>query len=1412
VVHSNISPITRQILPWRRFWLPLGGALHCGDDGSGFLTDPEDRYGKHANPKVSRLVDLLAETGPIVLCGEPGIGKSTELASIRASLETEATAAGGSCCWLIFREIADLAEFRRLTVESASWQTWRAGTTRLTLVVDGVDEGLLRVPNFLNDLTALLRDEHLNRLRVVLACRSAEWPLEMGRRLLGLWPTRATESLYELCPLRRKDAEDAARALGCDPDAFLRAVWERSAVVLAARPITLFFLLDEYRRHAGLPATHRELYERGTANLVCEVDPARLELLRALRKTEARVSDGDRLHAAQRLAALLLLSGRSAVRVSGGAFTAVHDHDLLLETAAGAGPLPVTVAALEEAVESALFTSLGERRFGFVHQTFAECLAAQHLRSLPLVQIRRLLCQRDVRGEHVIPQLAELAAWVAGGNSAFCEYLLRIEPEILLRSDITRLQGTLKSRLVEAVLAGARQEKIFDDIGFGRFLAGLNHQGLSEQLRPLICDRQGHYIARRIAISIAGSCHCVDLINPLLALVMDNTDVAHLRDRAASALEDIVPDDQLALLEPLARGEAAPDSDDSIKGYALRRLVPKHWKVRDALPYLTPRKNDRFMGAYEMFLRYDLPKALEEDDLPLVLAWLRPKKDCLSSLMSFHQLAPVVFAKALRLLHVPMIAAEVSENLQVWITRHDLHHLPHNSEIRKVLAEDESVCRQLVALYLNHPNTKPNDVFGLMLPLPLLRGAQSLDWLLDHIPQAPAERRANWTAAIAHLTTNAEEAAQCWDKLLLRIGEIPELATQFEWLRAWDLNEKRARDAKARWLRNKRREAENARYMREFTAADPKPKIESALTRFSEGDQRAWMQLWYQLILGKNGDEEHIFTCDVAACPNWELLSPEQRQAAPAIARAFLLSDAKNDDHSNKLDAVHLAAASAIWMLREALETDMELQAAVVDHWLGTMVWHVDTHSEPRRALFRLAYTMAPDATRTELIREAKNDESKHRYPFAFRVAKDCWDSTLSAVVVQLIESSVDPLFVLNGLNDLAARDRAAALDYATRLLGSVAPGSLVYPIHIFGALVAGLSCGADRIWTLAEPVLTADDELARLVVAKVCYGFDMDQRGLLKDLAEPALGSFYLLLRRLYPPSSDPPRGGSSFVSAADCARRTRGQLPGMIAGRGTEAACRELLRLAAALPEEATWLRWSHREAVTTVRRNLWQPPSPENVKSVLERPQARMLTCDDDLLEVVLESLARLQTRLTGQALPSAEELWLWDGGGLNRKSFRPKDEEALSDYIARWLAEDIGPRAGVVVNREVQPRRGARTDVIVEATIPGAETDFDKLTVVIEVKGCWHNAARTGLRSQLVDGYLRVHGWRCGIYLVGWFVCPQWQHPENRLKSDTATDAVTELAELATEFDGVTSEFRVGTCLLDCTLPPMKSPSG
>jgi hypothetical protein len=63
------------------------------------------------------------------------------------------------------------------------------------------------------------------------------------------------------------------------------------------------------------------------------------------------------------------------------------------ETADGAD-FEITAQLVEAALETALFSFRGPHRYGFDHPTFAESLAADYLREVPLVQLRQLMCER----------------------------------------------------------------------------------------------------------------------------------------------------------------------------------------------------------------------------------------------------------------------------------------------------------------------------------------------------------------------------------------------------------------------------------------------------------------------------------------------------------------------------------------------------------------------------------------------------------------------------------------------------------------------------------------------------------------------------------------------------------------------------------------------------------------------------------------------------------------------------------------------------------------------------------------------------------------------------------------------------------------------------------------------------------
>jgi hypothetical protein len=106
------------------------------------------------------------------------------------------------------------------------------------------------------------------------------------------------------------------------------------------------------------------------------------------------------------------------------------------------------------------------------------------------------------------------------------------------------------------------------------------------------------------------------------------------------------------------------------------------------------------------------------------------------------------------------------------------------------------------------------------------------------------------------------------------------------------------------------------------------------------------------------------------------------------------------------------------------------------------------------------------------------------------------------------------------------------------------------------------------------------------------------------------------------------------------------------------------------------------------------------------------------------------------------------------------------------VKRHLDRDLKDR-GVMVNREVEIRRpmggapGERTDIHVTVAVPTADSGvWEKVTAVIEVKGIWNRELVHAMESQLAERYLKETGFGYGLYLVGWFACPQWDSKDRR----------------------------------------------
>lgn len=245
---------------WKRFWCPRGGTINLDDRG--FLYDPDSIYGRALHPDVLPYSEISGFPC-LVLLGEPGLGKTTTLKVERRRLEAEAAGRGDSLLPIDLRSVSSDGRLIEKVFGDRRFKEWVDGGHWLHLYLDSLDECLLRIDNVAAVLADELDDYPVERLSVRIACRTAEWPELLETEFKRMWGEEAV-GIFELVPLRRVDAVEAAQAKRLDPDAFLAKVSDMELAPLAIKPVTLEFLLNVYSRTENLPSNKKPFQNRHT--------------------------------------------------------------------------------------------------------------------------------------------------------------------------------------------------------------------------------------------------------------------------------------------------------------------------------------------------------------------------------------------------------------------------------------------------------------------------------------------------------------------------------------------------------------------------------------------------------------------------------------------------------------------------------------------------------------------------------------------------------------------------------------------------------------------------------------------------------------------------------------------------------------------------------------------------------------------------------------------------------------------------------------------------------------------------------------------------------------------------------------------------------------------------------------------
>jgi predicted NACHT family NTPase len=1210
-----------ELYNWKRFWCPRSGDIRL--DWRGYLSDPDSDWGKHENPNLVTL-DKLTDLPCLVLLGEPGIGKSQEITDLVNH------AVGRQSHSFVEINLRSCSHLASDLIQEPGFVAWMDGSDRLYLFLDSLDEGLLEARNLAVQIVDEFRKkkyrDKIDRLYLRIACRTAVFPQVLEEGLREIWGDDNT-NFHELAPLRQADVEVAASKHGIEAQTFLAEIDRRKIASFAIKPITLTFLINRFKNHNGhFPDDQglADIYLDGCRALCGEPNPSRRVGITGKLEVE------QRLIVAARIAAVTIFANRFAVWTEPdngdipGADVLIRVLAVQSETASG-NSFPVSEDVIREVLDTGLFSSRGASgQMGWAHQTYAEFLAAWYLQThnLSLEQVLSLI----LNGDRVIPQLQETVAWLASMTPKVFEEVMKIDPDVLLQSDIASRQEEDKANLVDSLLRAYDEERL--RYRFNKYQY-LNHSNIGAQLRSYICDSGKGESSRLVAIDIARACGVSEVQQDLIDVAMSPTQYYSVRINAIIAIRDIGDDKIKEKLRSLVFCQSEHDPEDYLKGYSLEAIYPNHLTTEDLLSNISQPKSSSFGGAYSEFLAEKLVERLPLSDLPIFLRWIERQNVRRHELRyPFKQLTDSVMLKSWQNLNQPGVLEAFSRVATLKLKRYEgiLSDLPsrvytiassdrnRDADIESFLKDYDEKRRQLIeTVILSLPESDNN--FSWLVKI---ISSQDMFWLIDHaISSKPTEIWVKLLRKALILHNLRWENVQVNDAILQACSISSRLQSEFEFdITPIELNSEKAEQIKASYLEFKNNL--NPPKPKSLLTPPPKQRVLEILEKVEAGYLNLWWQVRIQMTLTPTGLPCNESESDITKLPGWVETEPETKKRILEITKNYL--NTKNPENQAWMRTTNFSlSASAGYQAFYLLATQEPgfiemIPPHVWVKWIPVILQIIassygERHKNDKacQAIVQNAYQKAPGEFIAKLISlmiqnnyqpSVYYEHDPYRWTnellgqcLASKLLSKIPDKDLSAGMLEILLADVFKHHV----------DQAPFFDQATSIVMSffdkpVPESGESKNKAIIAARILLIHAGNSGwlfFWSVMQKDLEFGREVLEVIASESLYTCQIEQK-----LKAEYLADLYIFIVDQYPDStySQPIKQELSgirtqILGKLDGVRMWKNYIPQRIQVRGTQEACDALQKIIHELPTQKEKIQPLLLECEEQVRRSTWQ-----------------------------------------------------------------------------------------------------------------------------------------------------------------------------------------------------------------------------
>lgn len=1414
---------------WKRYWCPRDGLLNLSDGG--YLVPPTGVLGglrTHVVPYSE-----IDHCHGIVLLGEPGIGKSTEVEETLRTLQANSSITNDTVLCLDLERCRDYSYLKTNLLDGSDYSAWTEGSHKLYVFFENFERLGMPAHLFAQDLQAAFEDSPLERLYLRFISRTFEWSSSLENRLYKLF--KDDIAICELAPLTRMDVELAATAVLGDSKTFMEDISRADIVPLAVSPITLRFILNKYKRGGKLPASATELYTDG-CEILCEESNDDLRDSGSI----GYLAPKQRLAVASRIAAVLMFSQKYAVW-TGADKGEVPEEDVKLTELVGGKErfdgveVEVTMDALRETLKTGLFSSRGINRFGFAHQSYAEFLAAVFFRERHTKpkQLLSLLLHSGDPDKRVVPQLAAVAGWVASFVPEVFNCVVECDPQALLTSDLEKLTGADRRRVVGSFLNLLKDERISLWEVSQRY-AKLNHPDLDQQIREVIHDVGRDILVRREALRIAGACKVKSLEDDFIKIALDPKEPDEVRQYAGLSLTEVDDPSAVHKLLPLALGQAGNDPDDELKGLGLAAVYPNHLTTAQLFNILTPAKNQSLFGAYQYFLSYTLFERIPQTDIPIALDWvLKTDRRRNRTLVTREErFSDDIMWFGWQHCDDNNVLQHFAEVALARVQRFDeivggFHRRDFETSIIALTDRRRALIRLLVQLAARKRKTT---VFDLSFAIRTVVTADDFDWLIDELMLVRSGRTRELLVQLAVMAYSFR--TDHLDTLLIKAKNEADVQAQFTWLKkVYELGAAESLKEKQRYERL------TGPKKRKLLEPPPSERISILLQKAEEGQAAAWYQLTQELTLEPDstfyGD---TIEPDIEELPGWVSADSDTRERIILAAKAFL-EDPSCDPKSHEwlctssLSMVGIAGVKALVLLKNQREHELQaLSNGVWERFFAALLVYPSLGKSDRRErqidLLKEAYAHVPQTATRTIVDRIVFDISEYKHISISSAISGIIDQPLSDTLLNIVNDATLGLEVRGQMLRLLLDNKFGnARAWADDLLTKREKGTV-------DALTASAVVGLVNNWTGEEwaktwDTILQDGDFGDLILGEIVPWWRT--HSFLQRLTDDQLADLFIWMHERYPVANNPNTEIVKRMGPSDLLNDLKLQIPTYLSRRGTASAADALSKILARFPE-LVGVESMVAECQAKFRRTSWIPYPPQYILQLANNAEIRLVSSERELMDVVVESLDRLQRELKDHG-GTVEQLWnavpiayvnektgdKAKKGEHGKKKYLPRDEAAFCNLVAAHLNRDLKDR-GVIINREVQIRvnpgaKGERTDIHVDAVAKAEHSfAFERVTVVIEAKGIWNPGLDTDMETQLVGQYLTESQCQSGIYLVAHFNCSQWDDDDYR-KADSFKHELSQTQErLSAQAEGLsTDSLTVVAVVLDAALREPAAPN-